>query len=146
MQINSPWSMNDGFAPQWLFAIMICGIVTAGVAACSAPVLLIATVGFISTVISVSAAILAVLQSRSSIINDRDIWGNYDKLQKFNTCPHCGSPSVVFNMGITGNKQYVEYECMSRLYLKKATKHMIMADKFEPGVPGICEPNTEDTI
>lgn len=146
MQINSPWSMNDGFAPQWLFVIMICGVVTAGVVACSAPTLLIVAIGLASTIVSVSAVILAVLQSQSSVINDRDIWGNYDKLQKFNVCPHCDSPSAVFNMGITRNKQYVEYECMSRLYLKKATEDTIVADKFEPGVPGICEPNTEDMI
>lgn len=107
MQVKSPWSMNNGFAPQWLFVIMICGAVTAGVVVCGAPVLLVMAVGLIATIVSVSAVILAVLQSRSSVINDQDVYGgSYNKLQKFNVCPHCSSPSAVFNMGITGNKQY----------------------------------------
>lgn len=146
MKVSNPWVMNEGFFPGWAASCAVAIVVVSGTYACHPPAIVVVAIGFLAVAVSVAAVALAVLQSRSSVINTCDVWGSYDKLLKFSVCPRCGAPSAAFNMGVTGDSQYVEYECMSKQYLKKATKYMIVASKLEPGVPGICERNVEDMI
>lgn len=146
MNVKDPWNMGGGFTPLWLSISMISAISVGGVYIMHPPTAVLILVMLIGVAVSATAILLAAYQSRNSVITDRDVLGNYDKLSKFNMCPRCKAPAVEFNMGVTRNKQYVEYECMAKLYLKKATKHMIVSDHLEPGIPGVCEPDIDDVI
>ena len=75
MKVSNPWAMNEGFFPEWLAILTIAAVVAGGTYACHPPAIMVVAVGFLAVAVSVAAGALAVLQSRSSVINICDVWG-----------------------------------------------------------------------
>lgn len=149
MQVDSSFNLNDGYTSTWafiLFAIAVpCVLLSIMFNQNGAPLYKTLAVAGIGVVLVACTISFTVYQSRPSVIRDGDEAIDYIE-RHHSSCPRCNVEAAVLRLGFTRRRQYVEYKCMCKVHFVKLGKYMAKPIKVEPGIPGVCEPNREDTI